>query len=364
MKRYPALERTSAPNWEGLIANLRRQGTPDRAYHLELFQDTEIADAIADRYDLLADLDPSDPYYAQRREMAIQRFCGFDYVCARLGGMDWALRWQTVPDTAHLAHDGGRGFIDEHRGPIASWDDFEAYPWPDPAVPAATRELEWYEANLPDDMCVLARDVGHFAELLCWLMGYETLCYSLYDAPDLVEAIAARLLETDRVQTSRLLEFDRVKAVFASDDMGFKTGLLISPDDTRRLGLANHKVLAAMAHAAGRPYLLHSCGNLRDIIDDLLDDVRIDAKHSFEDTIEDVCEVKATYGQRIALLGGIDVDFLCRSTEAAIRQRVRRTLDVCQPGGGYCLGTGNSVANYVPLENYLAMLDEGWLYGQ
>jgi uroporphyrinogen decarboxylase len=29
------------------------------------------------------------------------------------------------------------------------------------------------------------------------------------------------------------------------------------------------------------------------------------------------------------------------------------------PGGGYCLGTGNSVANYIPLDNYLAMLDEG-----
>jgi len=38
---------------------------------------------------------------------------------------------------------------------------------------------------------------------------------------------------------------------------------------------------------------------------------------------------------------------------------VRRTLAVCQPGGGYCLGTGNSVANYIPLDNYLAMLDEG-----
>jgi uroporphyrinogen decarboxylase len=65
------------------------------------------------------------------------------------------------------------------------------------------------------------------------------------------------------------------------------------------------------------------------------------------------------YGGRVALLGGLDVDFLCRSDEAAVRQRVRDTLAVCQPGGGYCLGTGNSVANYIPLENYLAMLDEG-----
>jgi len=93
------------------------------------------------------------------------------------------------------------------------------------------------------------------------------------------------------------------------------------------------------------------------------DDVKIDAKHGFEDTIEDVCELKHTLGERIALLGGIDVDFLCRADEAAIRARGRHTLDVCMPGGAYCLGTGNSVTNYIPLDNYLAMLDEGWLYG-
>ena len=46
------------------------------------------------------------------------------------------------------------------------------------------------------------------------------------------------------------------------------------------------------------------------------------------------------------------------------RDEVLKTLcDVGMPCGGYCLGTGNSVTNYIPLDNYLAMLDEGWLYG-
>jgi hypothetical protein len=103
-------------------------------------------------------------------------------------------------------------------------------------------------------------------------------------------------------------------------------------------------------------------GNLATIYDDLIEDVGIDGKHSFEDTIEDVRELKSIYGDRIALLGGIDVDFLCRASPEAIRQRVRNTLDICMPGGGYCLGTGNSVANYIPLENYLAMVDEGRRY--
>ena len=94
-------------------------------------------------------------------------------------------------------------------------------------------------------------------------------------------------------------------------------------------------------------------------MDDLIDDVGIDALHSFEDTILPVTEAKAQYGDRIALLGGLDVDFMCRATEEQVRERARRTLDRCMPGAGYCLGTGNSVANYIPLNNYLEILDEG-----
>jgi uroporphyrinogen decarboxylase len=92
---------------------------------------------------------------------------------------------------------------------------------------------------------------------------------------------------------------------------------------------------------------------------DLIDDVEIDGKHSFEDVIEPVTVAKERYGDRISILGGIDVDFLCRADEDQIRERVRETLETCLPGGGYCLGTGNSVANYIPVENYLVMLDEG-----
>jgi len=123
--------------------------------------------------------------------------------------------------------------------------------------------------------------------------------------------------------------------------------------------LPGHKLMAKMSHAAGRPELLHCCGKIADIMPDLIDDVRIDARHSFEYVIEPVTEAKRRYGQWIALLGGINVDFMCRASIPAIRERVRRTLEVCLLVGGYCLGTGNSVANYIPVENYLAMLDAG-----
>ena len=346
-------------DWQGLVCCILRKGTPERVHFIELFLDPEVQQAVCDRYELLKDTGPDDPFFEQKRHRAVQQFLGYDYVRYALDDMRLSYHSLQAEDTADLKRRDGRSFMNEHQGPITTWEEFESYPWPDPEK-ASTRSLEWFSENLPEEMCIIGSGgFGHFAEYLTWLMGYETLCYALYEQRDLVAAISNRLLEMYKIVVRRILEFERVKLVWGSDDMGFKTATLISPDDLREFVLPGHKAMAQASHQAGRPYLLHSCGNISAIMPDLLDDVRIDALHSFEDTIVRVTDMKDAYGDRIALLGGIDVDFLCRASEEEIRRRVRKTLEKCMPGGGYCLGTGNSVANYIPLNHYLAMLDEG-----
>jgi uroporphyrinogen decarboxylase len=82
-----------------------------------------------------------------------------------------------------------------------------------------------------------------------------------------------------------------------------------------------------------------------------------------EDTYLSAGEAKRRYGDRIAILGGVDMDMLSRSSEEEVRAYTR-LLEECMPGGGYALGTGNTVANYIPVKNYLAMLDEGMKFGR
>ena len=94
-------------------------------------------------------------------------------------------------------------------------------------------------------------------------------------------------------------------------------------------------------------------------MDDLISDIGIDARHSFEDQVTPIEEAKQLYGQHIAVLGGIDMDLLARGSEEEVRIRVRQVASACAPGGGFALGTGNSAANYIRPENFLAMLDEG-----
>jgi uroporphyrinogen decarboxylase len=158
----------------------------------------------------------------------------------------------------------------------------------------------------------------------------------------------------------QLVTIDNVGMLFLGDDMGFFSGTLVSPAVLRRYFLTHHKNVVEIGHRAGKPCLFHSCGNMYKVMDDLIDDVGIDAKHSFEDKILPVEEAYRRWGDRVAVLGGVDMDVLGRGTEEQVRARTRQILEVCGVRGtGYCLGTGNSVANFVPVQNYLAMLDEG-----
>lgn len=58
------------------------------------------------------------------------------------------------------------------------------------------------------------------------------------------------------------------------------------------------------------------------------------------------------------------MDFLCRASPEQVEAKTRNLLEECAPGGGYALGTGNTVANYIPVKNFLAMLKAGWRFGK
>ena len=62
------------------------------------------------------------------------------------------------------------------------------------------------------------------------------------------------------------------------------------------------------------------------------------------------------WGREIAILGGIDLDFVCRSSCEAIQQRARAMMTLASRNGGYALGTGNSVPDYVDDDKYFALI--------
>jgi uroporphyrinogen decarboxylase len=92
-------------------------------------------------------------------------------------------------------------------------------------------------------------------------------------------------------------------------------------------------------------------------MDDMID-LGIDAKHSNEDIIAPFDRWIELYGQRIGLLGGIDVDLLCQKKPAEIMAAVfEQGSRFRNTARGYALGSGNSIPDYVPVDGYLAMIE-------
>lgn len=295
---------------------------------------------------------------------------GYDYVrlggsISRVagGGLDYPEKERLTDDTASLTY-GRRQWVEEGVGIISSWEEFEKYPWPSPQE-ANLFPYELASENLPEGMGMFVCPACGVLEVVVNnLLGYEGLSYAIYDQPDLVEAVFNRVGENLLGFYKRVVGLKNLYGFFQGDDMGFRTATLVSPEILRKYVLPWHKRIASLAHKNGLLYLLHSCGNLENIMEDLIEDVKIDAKHSFEDAIMPVTAFQGKYGKRIGVLGGVDMDSLCRFHEEELRRYIRNILKVCMPGGRYALGSGNSIANYVPVKNYLIMLEEGLNWGE
>lgn len=121
-----------------------------------------------------------------------------------------------------------------------------------------------------------------------------------------------------------------------------------------------HKELVDLAHSRDKIYMMHACGNLEAIMDYLIDEIGIDAKHSYEDVIMPVEDCYDRWGGRIGILGGVDVDVLARADQQMVRERTRKVIEHCAPGGRFALGSGNTIANYCKPEDVLAMFDEAF----
>lgn len=287
-------------------------------------------------------------------EVAFSEAVGYDYAIT--------IPIVPVPRTDYLVRENPgqdgklRSWQDEHQGLIMDKEDFERFSWP-PVETVSIISVEYTASKLPEGMKVLAFINGIFEDLKR-LMGIEQMAIKSIEEPELCGDILEKLTVLAEEATDKCAAHPDVGAIFYGEDMGFNTSLMLSPAWMREWVIPRLKRLADACHRHGKPFLLHSCGQIDALMEDLIEVVGIDARHSFQDNIEPVEEVYGKYGDRISILGGLDVDLLARGTPQEVAERTRRILEACAPGGGFCMGSGNSVTNFVKIENYYAMLDE------
>jgi uroporphyrinogen decarboxylase len=238
---------------------------------------------------------------------------------------------------------------------ITDRESFESYPWPD----AESGNYEIYRqlsAYLPDGMKLLGFSNGGILENATDIMGFETLCMIYLTDPELTSEIFRNIGERLLKFYSIVASMESVGACVVNDDWGFKTQTMFPPEMMEKYVFPYTRKIVEVIHANGKQAILHSCGNLKLIMDVIIDDLKLDGKHSFEDGIYPVEDAWDWWSDRIAIMGGIDVDFLARKTPEEIYQRSLRLLEKTSGTGGFALGSGNSIPEFIPRQNYLAML--------
>lgn len=343
MKSYWKGAVKAEPDFRNLLKVLRRE-RPSRPTLFEFFLNDKLHAALAPEIAVKA----SHVSCANDiLRVTAYRNAGYDYAVAHVPGMGFP--------TGEREHKHGQTISQNEGFVITDRKSFDAYQWPDPEV-ADYAFLDKLGEVVPKGMKLGVCGPGGVLENVTSLLGYENMCFMIADDPglagDVFEAVGTRLVKMYR----NAVKSKSVGFIIGNDDWGFKSQTMLAPEQMRAYVFPWHKQIVEAAHEVGTPAILHSCGNLHSVMDDVIDTLKYDGKHSFEDTIQPVEQAYEQYGKRIAILGGIDVDFICRSDPAAVHERAKAMVERAGTLGGYALGSGNSIPSYVPHEGYFAMI--------
>jgi len=254
--------------------------------------------------------------------------------------------------------DGERAWVRETEGVIRSEADLEAFAWPTPAD-FDYSVLDEADRILPEGFKLVVA-VGKIFNLAWWLMGFEQYCLALYDQPALVERLHARIAHIQMGIVERALEHRSVGAIRHADDMAYRTGLMTSPATLRRSVLPFYSAINRECRLRNIPIIFHSDGKMDDLMDDIIA-AGFNAFNPVEPLAMDIVALKERVAGRLALIGNVDLSYtLTRGTPAEVEAEVKQLIHALAPGGGFGLASANSIPDYVPWANFVAM-HAAWL---
>jgi len=263
----------------------------------------------------------------------------------------------TINDDGSIA----RNWATEGRGIINSFENLEKYKFPskDDFNYSNFEEVHQY---LPEGMGVIGQ-YGDIFTMVWELMGFEEFSFALFDNPQLIRTLFDIIGNLVLSMFEYFAQSDTVDVLWYSDDIAYSSGLMLSPSILREYFFPWLKKIGDLAKAANKPLIYHTDGVLYEVMEDIIAS-GVDALHPIEPQAMAIAEVKERYGDRLCLIGHVDVDLLARGTPKQIREKVRQNIEEAAYNGGYCVGSGNSVPEYIKFENYLAMLDAAKEFGR
>lgn len=363
--------RVRPPDFDNLRVALLRQGEPAYVPLMEFGVDYDVKCAFLGRR-LESLKDDVDFWYE----------AGYDYIPMQAGirtlfwpghsssekvadrGRETGRPFYRRTSTRYSIYQNGEremAWAQEGPGIIASMEDFERFPWPDPEQMdlSAFEEVRQY---LWPGMKAIAI-MGYIFTAAWWLMGMENFCIAVREQPELVRRLYERIWAIQSGVLLRLLRLEVVGGIMHPDDLAYSEALIISPTHFREYVFPWYRWCGALVRDSGRLYIFHSDGRLHSVLEDIIA-CGFHALHPIEPKAMDIVDLKRSVGARLSLIGNIDLGYtLTRGTPEEVEAEVRERIRALSPGGGYCVSSSNSVTAYVPLANYQAMREAVFRYG-
>ena len=335
------------PDWRRLQSAARNQRVGITPIYEHMLSD-HVMDALSQKpFSELKNGDDCDLEEYFRRCLEFQTRAGYDAVIFETG----------------LRLPGGGAIMPGHPGAIRDRDDLNRYSWEEAFAgyrKTADREFGlWRKILRPDQKIIGGVGCTGVFEMSEDLVGLGELPFLEADDPETFSALYGKLGDLAYRAWEYTLEHygDLLCVARLGDDLGFHSSLLTTPHVIRELILPQHRRIIELAHRKGLPLLFHSCGCIFEMMEEIIAG-GIDAKHSNEESIAPYGRWIDLYAERIALFGGFDLNLMVMDTPDEIRSVVlEKAPGYRERCRGYALGTGHSIPEYVPPENYLALLE-------
>jgi len=264
----------------------------------------------------------------------------------------WGCVWETTDD-------GITGSVT--RNPFADWDALGDFTPPDPAQTNGMSDISWsaiedkiQAATTKGKYGVGSLEHGHAFMRLSYLRGYEQLLLDMADG----DARLKKLIEM--VENFSLGIVQRYVDVGAAvirypEDLGMQVGPMLSPEQFRAYIKPIYKNLMAPAHEAGCLVHMHSDGDIRDLVDELVVG-GVDALN-LQDLVNGIDWIAAKLKGRICVDLDIDRQQITRfGSPEKIDELIRSEVEkLGSPEGGLMMIYG--LYPGVPLENIQAVMD-------
>ena len=239
--------------------------------------------------------------------------------------------------------------------PCLTPDSFSRHRWPDPAAEGRFDVLAENLARNGDTFNLMAFGFSLFER--AWsLRGMENLLLDFIDRPDFAAALLDKITDLNlAIMAEGFRRFPTIDGVYFGDDFGCQRGLIMGAARWRETLKPRLAKLYGAAGAAGKKVVIHSCGKVQEIFDDLIE-IGLDCFNPFQPEVMDVYQMARRYHGNKAFWGGVSTQrLLPYASVPEVEQEVGKLLEMGRRGG-YIISPAHAIPGDAKTENIAAML--------